>query len=105
MQFYEVALGLAYLHAEGIIHGDLHAGNVLLDDHSNALLSDFGLSLVADASAYNYGSSHGGGASRWTAPELIDPDKFKMENVRPTTASDMFSLACTAIEVRTTAST
>ena len=98
-QFHQIAIGLEYLHNEGIVHGDLHGGNVLIDENGNARLTDFGLSLIADASSYNYGSTHGGGAFRWQAPELIDPEAFKLNSSRPTTASDIFSFACTGIEV------
>ena len=99
-QLLQIALGLEYLHSEGIIHGDLHAGNILIDGRGNASLADFGLSLIAEASGYGYGSSHGGGAIRWLAPELIEPIEFGLDSSRPTTASDIFSLACTAVEVR-----
>ena len=99
MQLCQIAQGLEYLHNEGIIHGDLHAANILVDDKGNACLTDFGLSLIAEASAYNYGSVHGGGAIRYQAPELIDPEEFGLESSRPTPASDIFSFACTAIEV------
>ena len=58
------------------------------------------MSLIAEATAYNYGSIHGGGAIRWQAPELIDPDEFDMDTTRPTPQSDVFSFACTALEVR-----
>lgn len=57
------------------------------------------MSLITEASSYGYASTHGGGAIRWTAPELIDPDEFDMENTRPTPASDIFSFACMLIEV------
>lgn len=65
-----------------------------------ARLTDFGMSLVAEATGYNYSSIHGGGAVRWTAPELIDPEEFDLETSRPTFASDVYSFACTCIEVR-----
>ena len=90
---------MEYLHVVGIVHGDLHAGNILIDDQGHVQLSDFGLSLIAEATAYQYGSSHGGGAVYWTAPELIDCEEFGLENSRPTFQSDVFSFAFTCIEV------
>ncbi|THH32447.1 hypothetical protein EUX98_g1713 [Antrodiella citrinella] len=96
---YQTALGLEYLHDEGIVHGDVHAGNILIDDKENARITDFGMSLIAEGTAYNYASMHGGGALRWQAPELIDPEEFNLETSRPTTQSDVFSIACTAIEL------
>ncbi|THH32082.1 hypothetical protein EUX98_g2114 [Antrodiella citrinella] len=91
-------LGLEYLHAEGIVHGDLHAGNILVNESGDACLTDFGMSLISEAAAYNFASKHGGGALRWQAPELIDPEEFGLESSRPTPQSDVFSFACTAIE-------
>ncbi|KAF8332137.1 kinase-like domain-containing protein [Amanita rubescens] len=38
----EVAEGLQYIHSEGIIHGDLHGGNVLLDSRFHCQITDFG---------------------------------------------------------------
>lgn len=99
-QLHQASRGLEYLHSEGIIHGDLHGGNILLDERGHARLTDFGLSLFSEATAYNYGSTHGGGAIRWAAPELIGPEEFGYTSTRPTCASDIYSLACTGIEVR-----
>ena len=39
----EIACGLDYLHARGVIHGDLKLVNVLIDNDGTARLSDFGL--------------------------------------------------------------
>lgn len=98
-QLRQIALGLAYLHAEGIVHGDLHAGNILVDERGTVRLADFGLSLLSESTAYNYGSHHGGGAVHFTAPELIDPEAFSLENSRPTFRSDVYAFACVCIEV------
>ena len=40
----EILEGLMQLHAMHILHLDLKPGNVLLDDHGLAYLSDFGIS-------------------------------------------------------------
>ena len=40
----DVLEGLTQLHALHILHLDLKPGNVLLDDHGHAYLSDFGIS-------------------------------------------------------------
>lgn len=57
------------------------------------------MALIGDATSYNYGSIHGGGAIHFTAPELIDPEELGFTSRRPTYASDIYSFACTCIEV------
>ncbi|KAH8101096.1 kinase-like domain-containing protein [Cristinia sonorae] len=99
---HQTALGLTYLHDEGIVHGDLHTGNLLVDGAGHVCLSDFGMSVISDATSYNYGSIHGGGASRWCAPELFEPEEFGLTSRRPITQSDIYAFACVAIELYTT---
>lgn len=98
---YQVALGLAYLQGEGIVHGDLHGGIILIDGDESVRLTDFGMALIAEAKPYQYGSPHGGGAIRWQAPELIDPEEFHLDSSRPAFATDIYSFACTCIELYT----
>ncbi|KAF8720159.1 hypothetical protein AX14_011259 [Amanita brunnescens Koide BX004] len=38
----EVADGVQYIHSEGMVHGDLHGGNVLLDSEFHCQIIDFG---------------------------------------------------------------
>lgn len=99
LQLYQTALGLAYLHSEGIVHGDLHTGNLLVDENCCVRIADFGLSVLADASAYHTASENGGGTRRWIAPELHDADEFDRASRRPTRQSDVFSFGFTCTEV------
>ncbi|TCD69106.1 hypothetical protein EIP91_008748 [Steccherinum ochraceum] len=94
-----MAEGLTYLHEEGLVHGDLRGANVLLDSTWTVKLADFGLSVIADASATST-SAHGG-ALRWLAPEIFDPESFNLQTSRPTYASDVYSFATTVIELYT----
>ena len=41
---HEIAKGMEYLHGEGVLHGDLKAANVLVDDKYRCVISDFGQS-------------------------------------------------------------
>jgi len=41
---YEIAKGMEYLHSQGVLHGDLKAANVFVDDEIRCVISDFGQS-------------------------------------------------------------
>lgn len=41
---HEIAKGMEYLHSKDILHGDLKASNVLVDNKYRCVISDFGLS-------------------------------------------------------------
>ncbi|KAG8887163.1 hypothetical protein FRB98_000419 [Tulasnella sp. 332] len=90
-----IARGLAYLHDRGVIHGDLKAANVLLDDSVNPMLSDFGMSKVMEGT---YGRTSpalkGMGSTRWKSPELMDDCPKTMK-------SDVYALGMTIVEVLT----
>ncbi|KAF9978764.1 Serine/threonine-protein kinase 36 [Actinomortierella ambigua] len=88
----EIAMGLAYLHSQGLLHRDLKSGNVLLDNAMRAKICDFGLSTVyLSRLSTSSGWTRSNGATstvRWMAPELLSPrPKF-------TTKSDVYALGC-----------
>ncbi|TCD64697.1 hypothetical protein EIP91_003771 [Steccherinum ochraceum] len=98
---YQICLGLTYLHGEGIVHGDLHGGNILIDDADNVRLTDFGLGLLAEANPNNYASKHGNGSFPFRAPELHDPSKFGLDDTRHTRESDIYAFGCVVWELYT----
>ncbi len=77
----DVAEGLSALHREGLMHGDIKPGNVVLDRDNNAKLVDFGLSGMTrrDNQGRLLGTPH------YIAPELLrgSPDSH---------LSDLYSL-------------
>lgn len=42
----QIALGLGYLHSKDFIYRDLKLENVLMDDHGNVCLTDFGMAKI-----------------------------------------------------------
>lgn len=44
----EIRSALAYCHSKGVVHADLKAENILLDDDGTALLADFGIARILD---------------------------------------------------------
>lgn len=90
LQIAGIASGLAYLHSRDVVHGDLKAANVLLDEKVQAVLCDFGMAKALD----NVTSSalQGAGSLRWMSPELMD-DSPK------STRSDVYAFGMTIVEV------
>ncbi|KAF8351801.1 kinase-like domain-containing protein [Amanita rubescens] len=64
----EVAEGVQYIHSEGIVHGDLHPGNILLDDNFHCQITDFGLTRHSEATVARSTTTH---LSYFAAPELF----------------------------------
>ncbi|KAG0324395.1 hypothetical protein BGZ99_001911 [Dissophora globulifera] len=78
----EVALGLGYLHSQGIIHRDIKGGNIVLTKNDEAKLCDFGIAKVI-ASATCGTSFVRKGTPKFMAPELkrIKPAYSTMSDI------------------------
>ncbi|XP_040384636.1 probable leucine-rich repeat receptor-like protein kinase IMK3 [Oryza brachyantha] len=88
------ARGLAFLHDDmTIVHGNLNASNVLLDDHTNPRIADFGLSRLMTAAA-NSNVLAAAGALGYRAPEL---SKLKKASAK----TDVYSLGVIILELLT----
>ncbi|KAF5313814.1 hypothetical protein D9758_018714 [Tetrapyrgos nigripes] len=88
---YDVACGLAYLHGEKIIHGDLKGVNILITARRRATIADFGLSRVIESEAFTMTSRSSRvvqGTARWLAPECL------MKNQRASYQSDVYAFGC-----------
>ncbi|RMG59245.1 MAG: PEGA domain-containing protein [Deltaproteobacteria bacterium] len=79
----KIAQGLAYVHSQGVIHGDLSPKNIMLGKKGEVKLLDFGLSRVMEEVTGPPGKV--GGKKSYMAPEILSSGR-----VFP--ASDVFSL-------------
>uniref|UniRef100_A0ACD5U062 Uncharacterized protein n=1 Tax=Avena sativa TaxID=4498 RepID=A0ACD5U062_AVESA len=84
----DVARGLAYLHGESMVHGDVKGRNVVIGADGWAKLADFGCARsVGSAGPF-------GGTPAFMAPEVA-----RGEEQGP--AADVWALGCTVIEMAT----
>lgn len=83
----QVLQGLLYLHEQGVIHRDIKGANILTTKDGLVKLADFGV-----ATKSNLGESSVVGTPYWMSPEVIQLSGA-------TTASDIWSLGCTVIEL------
>ncbi|KAJ7759819.1 kinase-like domain-containing protein [Mycena olivaceomarginata] len=93
----DIALGLEYLHARKICHGDLKGINVLVEDSGHALLCDFGLVRIkADMTSRTRSANNTTipGSRNWMAPELLSGSLS-----RP--PSDIYAFGMTLYELYT----
>ncbi|CAL1693958.1 unnamed protein product [Somion occarium] len=90
--------GLAYLHSERIVHGDVQWPNILLHSSGVAQLTDFGLSVLAYEHSHSYNSARDG-RERFLAPEQLEPQKYGFSSSRPTFNSDVFSFSFTCTQI------
>jgi len=82
----QLCAGLDQAHRQGVIHGDLKTGNIILarspEGRMRAVITDFGLARIA---AEPHADETGGGTYDYMAPELFHGE-------RASVASDVYAL-------------
>jgi serine/threonine-protein kinase len=90
----EVCAGLAAIHAQGLVHGDLKPGNVMVSE-GRAVILDFGFAQErARASARRPGAPPDGGT-----PNYMSPDRLR--NGGASADDDVYAMALTLWEMWT----
>ena len=91
----QVAEALDYAHSQGVIHGDVKPGNILISpgegDQPQARLADFGVLRAVQSSGATSGDMTLG------TPYYISPEQA--EGNRPAPASDQYALGVVAYEL------
>ena len=88
----QVLGGLHYLHEQGVIHRDIKGANILISTEGRVKLADFGVATKMDAAGFDTQANTVMGTPYWMSPEIIQMSGF-------TTASDIWSVGCTVIEL------
>lgn len=88
----QVLRGLSYLHSRGILHRDMKADNLLLDQDGVCKISDFGISRKSK-DIYSNSEMTMRGTVFWMAPEMVDTKQGYSAKV------DIWSLGCVVLEM------
>ena len=87
----QICAGLAAAHEVGVLHRDLKPSNVMIDEHGNARITDFGLAGLADE--FREEEKHAG-TPAYMAPEQLEGKTF-------TVRSDIYALGLVLYELFT----
>jgi TolB-like protein/tRNA A-37 threonylcarbamoyl transferase component Bud32 len=90
----KVARAVEYAHSRGVLHRDLKPGNILLDDRSEPLVSDFGLAKLLDGNNDLTRSLTTFGTAGFIAPEQAGDAAADL-----TPAADVYSLGAVLFNV------
>ena len=86
-----ICSALHYAHSMGLVHCDIKPGNIMINQHGEVLLTDFGIARMTDTAT---ATMVGFGTPAYMAPELV-------RGQDPTPQSDIYSLGIVLYEMIT----
>lgn len=95
------ARGMDFLHKRGIVHRDMKAANLLIDEHNVVKVCDFGVARLkptsintSEKSSYSAEMTAETGTYRWMSPEMLEHKPYDHK-------ADVYSFGITMWEVLT----
>ncbi|KAL8596170.1 hypothetical protein ACOMHN_021210 [Nucella lapillus] len=76
----QIAEAMAYLETENFLHRDLRAANILVGEHHNVKVADFGLARILQEEDIYEASENTKFPIKWTAPEAALERKFSIKS-------------------------
>ena len=92
---HDVAMALAYLHSNQIVHRDLSSNNVLITTGSRAKVTDFGMSRIVDANPHMTPLTQCPGTLAFMPPEALLASSLYLDKL------DIFSAGVLMIQIIT----
>src|SRR5689334_18277791 len=87
----QLCAGLAAVHERGVLHRDLKPANIMLDEHGDVRITDFGIAALADELDQREAMA---GTPAYMSPEQLDGHEL-------TTRSDIYALGLVLYEIFT----
>ncbi|TKB89332.1 MAG: hypothetical protein E8D40_17505 [Nitrospira sp.] len=88
----QIAEAYAHLHCQGVVHGDVHPRNVIVDANNRVKLIDFGVSILTTKADERVGTQRGV-VDLYMEPELARARLAAIPSPPPSTAGEQYSLA------------
>lgn len=89
----QIAAGLTAAHQQGVVHRDIKSGNVIVDEHGNAIILDFGLATRTSAARITRSGK------RLGTPAYMSPEQIQSQDIDHRT--DLWSLGVLLFEMLT----
>lgn len=89
----ETAEALSWVHEQGVVHRDIKAANVLIQENGNVKLCDFGIADIMEKKLDKEAIT--AGTRQWMAPEMFRPNTTHGPEI------DIWAFGCLVYEVAT----